>query len=107
MKKWYFGPLLAVPLLFPPLGGSDGPAKTGDFLAWCRDHAGECDDRIATVETTFVANADKRYCAPADYDVTGGIAKVEDWLAAHAEEGARETESAIADGWIALHPCKA
>jgi hypothetical protein len=107
MRKWKYGVVLAVPVLFPPLGGTDGPAKTGDFLAWCKDHAGACEDRIATVETSLVADADKRYCAPADYDVAGGIPKVQAWLGEHAEENGRDTDAAITDAWIALHPCKA
>jgi hypothetical protein len=98
---------LAVPLLFPPLGANDGPAKAGEFVNWCKDHAGPCADRIGSVEDSLVANRDKRYCAPKDGNVTDGIAKVQAWLAAHPEVSARDTDAAIADGWAALYPCQA
>lgn len=101
-----FGALFAVPLLFPPLGASDGPAKAGEFLAWCKDHGGACADRIATVENSLVADQDKRFCAPADGNVTDGVTRVQTWLAEHPEQNARDTESAITDAWIALYPCK-
>jgi hypothetical protein len=107
MRRWMLGTVLALPVLFPPLGGADGPAKTGDFLAWCKDHGGACQDRIATVETSLVADADRRYCAPVDGNVTAGISKVQSWLDAHPQESPRETDAAITDAWIALYPCKA
>lgn len=105
MARRLAGALLAVPLLFPPLGGTDGPARTQEFLAWCTNHSGACSDRIATIETNLVASADKRFCAPSDGNVTAGIAKVERWLADHPDERDRATDSAIADGWISLYPC--
>jgi hypothetical protein len=107
MRSRKFFPLLAVPLLFPPLGAADGPAKAGDFVTWCRDHAGGCADRIGSVEDVLVSKPDGRYCAPKDGDVTAGITKVEAWLAAHPEVHGRDTDAAIADGWIALYPCSA
>lgn len=107
MRKLGFGMTLAVPLLFPPLGASDGPARAGDFVAWCKDHSGGCADRIGSVEDSLMAKADARYCPPVDGDVTGGVTKVQAWLAQHPEESARDTDLAITDGWIALYPCKA
>jgi hypothetical protein len=107
MRKLGFGMTLAVPLLFPPLAADDGPAKAGEFVAWCNDHAGGCADRIGSVEDSLVASRDKRYCAPKDGNVTDGIAKVHGWLAAHPEMNARDTDAAIADGWVALFPCQA
>lgn len=100
-----FSALFAVPLLFPPLATSDGPAKTGEFLAWCRLHNGACSDRIAGVENSLVADQDKRFCAPADGNVTAGVAKVQAWLAAHPETSTLSTDVAITNAWIALYPC--
>ena len=107
MRKLGLGMTLAVPLLFPPLAANDGPAKAGAFIGWCKDHAGGCADRIGSVEDSLVSNRDARYCAPVDGNIADGIAKVQLWLGAHAEESARDTDAAIADGWIALYPCKA
>ena len=98
---------LAVPLLFPPLAANDGPAQTGEFLAWCKDHAGGCADRIGSVEDELMAKADSRYCAPTDGNITDGIMKVQSWLAMHPEENVRDTDTAIADAWVGLYPCRA
>jgi hypothetical protein len=107
VRKLGFGITLAVPLLFPPLSANDGPAKAGEFVAWCQDHAGSCADRIGSVEDALVASRDRRYCAPKDGNITDGIAKVRAWLAAHPEVSARDTDAAIADGWASLYPCSA
>jgi hypothetical protein len=104
-RRWSGIVFAAVPLLFPPLAGADGPPKARDFVVWCKDHAGACADRVATAETTLVANRDKRYCAPADDNITPAIPRVLDWLGANASEAERPTDPALTDAWIALYPC--